>query len=31
MDQARGVERLAGLLLGQLVRRQLAQLGVDQR
>ena len=31
MDQRRGLEGLAGLLLGQLLRRQLAQLLVDQR
>ena len=31
MDQGRGLERLARLLLGQLLRRQLAQLVVDQR
>jgi hypothetical protein len=31
MDQRRGFERLAGLLLGQLRRRQFAQLIVDQR
>ena len=31
VDQGRGLERLAGLLLGQLLRRQLAQLVVDQR
>ena len=30
MDQGRGVERLARLLLGQLLGRQLAQLVVDQ-
>ena len=31
VDQGRGLERLAGLLLGQFLRRQLAQLVVDQR
>ena len=31
VDQGRGLERLAGLLLGQPLRRQLAQLVVDQR
>ena len=31
VDQGRGLERLAGLLLGQLLRRQPAQLVVDQR
>ena len=31
VDQGRGLERLAGLLLRQLPRRQLAQLVVDQR
>ena len=31
VDQGRGLERLAGLLLGQLLGRQLAQLVVDQR
>ncbi len=31
VDQGRRLERLAGLLLGQLLRRQLAQLLVDQR
>ena len=31
VDQGRGLERLARLLLGQLARRQLAQLVVDQR
>ena len=30
MDQGRGLERLAGLLLGQLLGGQLAQLVVDQ-
>ena len=31
VDQGRGLERLARLLLGQPLRRQLAQLVVDQR
>ena len=31
VDQGGGFERLAGLFLGQLLRRQLAQLVVDQR
>ena len=31
MDQGRGLERLPGLLLGQPLRGQLAQLVVDQR
>ena len=31
VDQGGGLERLAGLLLGQLLGRQLAQLVVDQR
>ena len=31
VDQGRGLERLARLLLGQLLGRQLAQLVVDQR
>ena len=31
VDQGRGLERLAGLLAGQLPRGQLAQLVVDQR
>ena len=31
VDQGRGLERLAGLLLGQLLGGQLAQLVVDQR
>ena len=31
MHQGRGLERLPRLLLGQLLRRQLAQLVVDQR
>ena len=31
MDQGRGLERLARLLLGQPLGRQLAQLVVDQR
>ena len=31
MDQGRGLERLAGLLLGQPLGGQLAQLVVDQR
>ena len=31
VDQGRGLQRLAGLLLGQLLRRQLAQFVVDQR
>jgi hypothetical protein len=31
VDQGRRLERLAGLLLGQLLGRQLAQLVVDQR
>ena len=31
VDQGRGLERLARLLVGQLLRGQLAQLVVDQR
>ena len=31
VDQGGGLQRLAGLLLGQLLGRQLAQLVVDQR
>jgi hypothetical protein len=31
VDQGRGLERLAGRLLGQSVGRELAQLIVDQR
>ena len=31
VDQGRGLERLAGFLLGQPLGRQLAQLLVDQR
>ena len=31
MDEGGGLERLAGLLLGQLLRRQVAKLVVDQR
>ena len=31
MHQGRGLQRLAGFLVGQLLRRQLAQLLVDQR
>ena len=31
VNQSRGLERLAGLLLGQPLRRQLPQLVVDQR
>jgi hypothetical protein len=31
VDQGRGLERLAGLFVGQFLRRQLAQLVVNQR
>jgi hypothetical protein len=31
MDQRRGLQSLAGLLLGHLLGRELAQLIVDQR
>ena len=31
MHECRGIERLSGLLMGQLLRRQPPQFSVDQR